>query len=105
FDFGQFVIVHSESEGDAGGQPPEKVVIDPTGGKYGAYRSWLEQFRRSDLVKIGPRPPERDRGPLRDPLGGVSLFQLVDSRGPTAWAPLEIPVASEELADVIRKGR
>jgi hypothetical protein len=97
FDFGQFVFLREEKPTTAAGPKPadEKIVIDPSGGKYQAVYDWLEKYQKLQLNK--PSPPPKPGWAEVGKLGGVSLGKVLKVNPAPAQTPMTIQVASAEL--------
>src|SRR6266404_1382494 len=90
FDFGQFVFLHQKPEGGR----PAPVVVDPSGGRYQAFKDWLERTQKIEMQTPGRVPQTKVIGPRTDPLGGVSLQGLLDPRPTSPSAPIVMQVSA-----------
>ena len=96
FDFGQFVFLHhtppENERRRTNRKHPRRVVIDPSGGRYEAFRDWLDRQQRLELEL----PDRTSRPPLiyptPDPLGGISLTRMLEGARTPASTPTEMRV-------------
>jgi hypothetical protein len=100
FDFGQFVFLREEKPVTVGPKKPDdRIVIDPSGGKYQALHDWLEKYQMIEFKQ--PGIPPKPGWPPVDALGGVSIGKVLKVNPVPDETPLAIDIESDQLDDVL----